>query len=415
MMKNLAQRIAKIPIKFYGYIKKDFLLLIRRKKYLYLSIAIPAVVALLFLFMLNPSKSGIKADVCDFDSSSYSKEYISSLEGFNVNFLPLENCRDLLIHNIRSGRTDIGFEIPEGFSETLSNLQPANLNVYYDNTDISLSNLISWKVDSSLASYKKEVVNVFNNELKSKVTSLRSNVDIALALASSSDLISKRIKMIDSDLKRVESMPTDFLINPIWTDKKPIYKENVGKDAGLAFVFPIISLFIILMLASSSLIYDKKTNFITRVKASTSSALYLLGKLVFFFTITLAQFIIILVLFLLYGSAYNISFVGLINTILMISMLNALMGMLIGLVSENEGIAILFSLMISFPLMLLSGIFVPIQTMPGLMQYIARIAPLEYQISAAKSVLLFNQPISTDWIWVVLVLFILVHHLIKRK
>jgi ABC-2 type transport system permease protein len=415
MMKNIAQKIARIPIKFYGYLKKDFLLLIRRKKYLYLSIAIPAVVALLFLFMLNPSKSGIKAEVCDFDDSSESRNYIDNLEGFDVKFLSLENCRDKLVQDIRYGRADIGFEIPDGFSETLSNLQPANLNVYYDNTDIALSNLVSWKVDSSLSSYKKDVVDVFNTELKGKVTSLRSNVDIALALASSSNLISKRIKLIDSDLRRVESMPTDFLINPIGTDMKPIYKEGVGKDAGLAFVFPIISLFIILMLASSSFIYDKKSNFITRVKASTSSALYLLAKLVFFFVITLAQFIIILILFLIYGSTYNISFIGLTNTLIMISMLNALIGMLIGLVSENEGVAILFSLMISFPLMLLSGIFVPLQTMPALIQYIARIAPLEYQISAAKSALLFNQQIPTTWIWAVLMLFLLVHYLIRRK
>lgn len=410
----MIDKIIKIPIKFYAYLKKDFLLLVKRKKYLYLSIAIPAVVAILFLFMLNPSKTGIRFEVCDYDNTDYSREYVSNLEGFKAEFLPLDNCEERMISDIKSGKTPLGVEIPGGFSERLENLQPAMMAIYYDNTDIAFSNLISWKVDVSLDKYKREIVDVFNQEIKRKIASLRSNVDIALALSSSSNLISKRIKLIDNDLKRIEETPTDFLINPIQTEKKPIYKENLSKDSGISFIFPIISIFMVLMLSSTSLIYDKKTNFITRVKSSTSPALYLLAKLVFFFAITLAHFLIILLLFLMYGSTYQASVLGVLNVILMISIMNTLIGLVIGLVSENEGIAILFSLMLSFPMMLMSGVFFAIQTMPGFLQYITKMTPLYYQITAMKAVMLFNQTISNTWIYPLVALFILVNYLINR-
>ena len=116
MIQKAIQKLAKMPIKFYAYLKKDFLLLVKRKKYLYLSIAIPAVVALIFLFMLNPSSSGIKVEVCDFDNTDASIEYLSNLEGFSAQFLSLDNCENRLISDIRTGKTPLGVKIPAGFS-----------------------------------------------------------------------------------------------------------------------------------------------------------------------------------------------------------------------------------------------------------------------------------------------------------
>jgi len=101
--------------------------------------------------------------------------------------------------------------------------------------------------------------------------------------------------------------------------------------------------------------------------------------------------------------------------IIFIAVINTLLGMLIGCISENEGIALLFSLIISFPLMLLSGIFFPLQTMPAFVQYLAKLLPLHYQIIAVKSVLLFNLEISSKWIITAIILFMLVYYLIRKK
>ena len=400
--------------KFYGYLKKDIFLLIKRKKYLYLTILIPLLIGILFLFFLSPSQKNISIGVCDLDNTEYSRQAVSDLRGFTSIFLPAENCTQNLISQIKSKRLSLGLEIPKGFSQNLLNLKQSGIIVYFDNTDIAFANFIDWKIDVSMAPYERSVINGLNSELKSRLSAIRSGVDFIIDLAEDYPSARNRVQSIDSDLKEVEEIETEFILNPIYTDKRPIYSEQT-KDAGIAFIFPVIVLFVVLMLSASSFIYDKKANFLVRVKASTSPIIYILAKLVFFFIITLINFLIILFLFLAYGSSYPFSILKIFNLLAFISVINTLLGMLIGLLSDNEGIAILFSFVVSFPFMLLSGIFYPIQTMPALMQYFAKIIPLSYQINYSKSVLLFGQSIGLSWLWVAFALLVAVYYLITRR
>lgn len=400
--------------KFLGYLKKDFLLLIRRRRYLYLFILLPLIIAGLFLFALNPSDYRIKAGVCNFDTNSMSRQAFANFKGFEPIFLEKQNCTDNLISMIKAGDVSLGLEVPVDFSSNIENLEQSKITVYYDNTDIALANLLSWKVDSSLGAFEREIIDSLNSELNTRISSARSNIEFFTEMVSVSPSLEERVGEIDSDLKTIGEMDTEFLIDPVWTDKKPVYEEGLKKSAAVAFIFPILALFVVLLLASTSIIYDKKTGFLTRVRSSTSPFLYLLAKLVFFIVLVFAQFLIIMVLFLLYGATYSYSFFSLLNIIVYIAVIDSLLGIIVGLISNNEGVAVLFSLIISFPLMLISGIFFPIQTLPRAVQYLTSIMPLNYQILASKSILLFNQGISNTWVYFAVVLFALVYWLIGR-
>ena len=59
-------------LKTYAYLKKDTLLLVKRKKYLYLFILLPLIIATLFLFALNAKTYDIKVGICDFDQTDIS-------------------------------------------------------------------------------------------------------------------------------------------------------------------------------------------------------------------------------------------------------------------------------------------------------------------------------------------------------
>ena len=262
--------------------------------------------------------------------------------------------------------------------------------------------------------YKYKIVDNFNNEVKEEIKSLRASVDLALAFSSQYNNIYPKIKKVDTDLKKIEELDTGFLINPIITEKISIYDKKLEKDAGIAFIFPIIAIFILLMLSSSSVIYDKKMNFITRVKSSTSPMTYLLAKVIFFFLLTISQFLIIILLFMIYESTYIFNFLDIINLLLFVAVINSLIGILIGLIAENEGITILFSLIISFPLMLLSGIFFPVETMPTILGFLSRLLPLYYQIMATKEVLLFGLNISYVWLYPAISIFVINYILIKK-
>jgi hypothetical protein len=401
--------------RFYGYLKKDTMLLYKRKKYLYIFILLPLIIAGLFLFALNPSGYEIEVGICDFDNTEISQASFSDLKGFDPVLLEENNCEENLKSKIKSGKLDLGIIINQGFAANLEDLKQSKLKVYYDNTDIAFSNLISWKVDQSLEPFKRTVIDQLNQELKSKVSSVRGGVDVLLEFSDISSALSNRVSKVDDDLRKIEELETEFLTRPIWTEKIPVYDEDLKKDAGITYIFPILAIFIILMLASTSIIYDKNTNFITRVKSTTSPISYILAKTLFFTALVFVQFLIILLLFMANGASYSLPIGGVIKLILFIGIIDTLIGFIIGLIANNEGIAVLFSLMISFPLMLVSGIFFPSQALPKITQWIGQILPLHYQINASKAVLLFGQTISNTWIWFAAALFIITIWLIRKN
>ncbi len=402
-------------LKTTAYLKKDTLLLTQRKKYLYLFILLPLIIATLFLFALNPKEYSISVGICDFDNTEISSNAFQNLDGFTPIILEKENCLEEIESQIKQGKIDIGLEIGQGFSENLADLKQSKLVIYYDNTDIAFTNLISWKVTQSLQPFKRQIIDNLNQELNSKVKSVRSGVDLALEFSDFSKTLTDKIEEADEDLRTLEEMNTEFLTNPIWTEHKPIYDEDLKKDAGIVYIFPILAIFIILMLASTSIIYDKNTGFITRVKTSSHLFYYILAKLIFFTALVAIQFLIILILFMITGAKYAISPLAILQLILFIGIINTTLGLIIGLISNNEGIAVLFSLMISFPLMLISGIFFPIQALPKTIQWISTVLPLHHQINATKQALLFGQTISNNWVYLAIPLIIFLYYLIRKN
>jgi len=402
-------------LKTYAYLKKDTLLLYKRKKYLYLFILLPLVIATLFLFALNPKDYNIKIGICDFDQTDTSTQAFQNLNGFNPIVLENGNCLEEMQNQIKQGKINIGLEIGKGFTKNLEELKQSKLVIYYDNTDIAFANLISWKIDQSLQPFKRQIIDNLNKNLNTKVSSVRDSVELALEFSDFSSKLTNKIQETDDDLKSLEEMDTEFLTNPIWTEHKPIYNEDLKKDAGIIYIFPILAIFIILMLASTSIIYDKNCGFITRVKTSSSPIFYILAKLIFFTALVAIQFAIILILFMFYGAKYAIDPTAIIHLILFIGIINTTIGLIIGLIANNEGIAVLFSLMISFPLMLISGIFFPTQALPQIIQWISTILPLHYQISATKQTLLFGQTFQTTWVYFAVILIVIIYYLIKKN
>jgi ABC-type multidrug transport system permease subunit len=398
--------------KFYGYLKKDFMLLYKRKNYLSVFILLPLIIAGLFLFALQPSDYSIDVGVCDSDMGDLSSEALD-LDNFNPIFLDDENCLENLLKGIREGDFPLGIVIHPGFSKNVENLKQSKIDAYYDNTDVSFASLISWKLDNSLKPLKIQIIDELNEELGGKTGTTRSGLNI-ITDELDFDFADEEIDDLDNLLQNVEELDTEFLIDPVYVSHNPLYTDEAGEGAGIIFIMPILILFVVLMLASTSIIYDKKSNFIMRVKSSTTISNYLAAKLVFFIGLVLTQFVIIFLLFMLFGNTYSIS-LGLVELIVSIAIVDTLLGFLIGLISENEGIAVLFSLIISFPLMLVSGIFFPTQTLPRLIQWFAGIMPLEFQIGASRAVLLFGENMGHGWLWLAGGLLILVLWLFRKK
>jgi len=374
---------------------------------------LPLVIAGLFLFALQPADYTIDIGVCNDDLGDLS-DSIYRIDNFNPIILDKDNCHETLLEGINTGQYPLGIIISAGFSKNIENLKQSKIDIYYDNTDVSFAGLISWKLDSALKPLKTQIIDSLNEELGSKTGATRTGI-ILIGEEIGLDFDEGRLRELDINLRNVEELDTEFLVDPIYVNHNPLYSGEVGKSAGIIFIAPILILFLILMLASTSIIYDKKSNFIMRVKSSTTVLNYILAKLVFMVLLVLIQFAIILMLFLTFQNQYQFNILGVLELVISIAVIDGLLGLLIGLIADNEGLAVLFSLAISFPLMLISGIFFPTQTLPKLIQWIAGIMPLEFQIQSSKNVLLLGSTMSHGWIWLAGILLIGVIYLMRKK
>ena len=423
-----AKNILNIPHKITGLVKRDIALLLKRKKYLYLALALPIILSLIYISSMNPQFAGKSIAVCDFDNTHESEQILTALtdiEGFKINRLDADKCEEELISKIKSGECVFGMAIEKGFSENTRNFKRTYIYIYHDNTNIAFSNFLGWKIDAALINYKREILDRANNEIKANTRSMKDDLGIAITFvdiagknigSASIEPLRQRLKGIDTSLATISKVDTDFLINPIMTQKKGIYTIQNPEDVIITYLFPIVAFFIILMLAGTSIIYDKKTNFITRIKASTTPLwAYILSKLVFFFIITLSQFAILFALFAARGAAFNISPSGLLIALLLISFTDTIIGMIIGLLSDNEGIAVLFALILALPLMFLSGIFFPVEFMPGFVQALAWVLPINTHITIMKEVLLFGTAIPLGVFYSSAIGFVVVYALLAKK
>lgn len=106
--------------------------------------------------------------------------------------------------------------------------------------------------------------------------------------------------------------------------------------------------------------------------------LIILGLAVLIFGVTIHGNFILLLFLLILGV---FSFVGL--------------GILITSVVKDEQTATMAMMTLMFPMMFLSGVFFPIQQMPGFMQYIAWSLPLTYATSALRKVMILGADVPS--------------------
>jgi len=71
------------------------------------------------------------------------------------------------------------------------------------------------------------------------------------------------------------------------------------------------------------------------------------------------------------------------------------LGILISAIAAEQETAMMIMMTLTFPMIFLSGVFFPIEQMPGFMQIISRILPLTYAIEALRKVIILGAGISS--------------------
>jgi len=421
ILKRLWGKVRQFPLSVWAFLIKEYMLLIRKKKYLYLSLALPLFLGIIYVFMLLNSSGSISVMVCDFDDTDLTRNVLSEHTEFVVDRATDEECLERMATAIHSRSHLFGIVIEDGFTYSLKDLQQAELLVFYDNSDPSIASLAEWKIDVALQPFKNSLVISLSDELKQKSMQARTSTKLAVELSEHLEgrtfsAIKRAIVNADNDLKRIENIDPGFVAIPVMTQKHGVHKEHNLMDLGIVSLFAVLNLFLLLMLCSTGVLYDRKTGLFKRIRASNSSMFsYVLAKLIYFLSVSIAEFVIILLLFIAFGARYTIVWSTLIWALLFISFVNTLIGILIGLVSDSEGVAVLMSLIITLPLLFLSGMFFPLEIMPKILQWFAKVMPLYTEVFMLKQAVLLEGIFSLHYFWIPVVLCIICLYFMNKR
>lgn len=436
-------------LSIFGLLYKEFLLLMRKKKGPALIIALPIVLSVIYgasVSALNsPVISNFKIGVCNFDKGNQTTQIISQLKSkFLIEDVSNEKeCKEILITKVSRKEYLLGFIIPENFSAKLLSGEQAKIQYYIDNSEIGMAPLIDVLMKNALYEYSREIVSSAESEIRKQASQIHSDLNTFKTILSSIENIIKsnsillgtayslltpllnelnsKIENYEEKIIFVENLNAAFLTQPIVLQSLGVYEQVNFQSFVFPLMFCIISLFTCLLLCSTNIIFDKKNNFILRLKTSgTSFITYLFSKIISFSLISLIPFIFIFILVLALGGTFSFDFQALMISFLLITSVNSLLGLLIGLISKSENVAILSSLIITLPAMFLSGAIVPIDILPNYIKIIAQVFPLHSEIILLKQTAIFNYSIekaaplvNTLFIYS-LILFIAVYLLLKK-
>ncbi|MBD3310163.1 hypothetical protein GF351_03005 [Candidatus Woesearchaeota archaeon] len=417
------KKLLKIIYQLQALVKKDYKVLLQKKKYLYLSLALPVVLSLIFIFTTTPSTAGVMIGVCDYDNTAETSQMISSISEFEVDKISSEGCAEELIRGIADERYLFGIVIPEGFTEDVKNYKQGQVTAYSDNTDVTLTNYLQWKIELVLKQYEYMMLSETEQDVKAKAEGLGDAITVSRKLVGSLGYSSDITAMIEDELddaqesvELIEGINARFLTDPVRVALSGIHPDLNPRSIGMTALFPIIALFMLLMLVSTNIIFDKNNGFFARLAASgCTNLMYLLSKLVFFLLVLVVQFGVVFGIFMIAGAGFSISWSALAKAVLVIGAIDISVGILIGILTENEGVALLVSLLLTLPLLFLSGLFYPLRLMPKAMQYISHIFPLNSQILVMRNAMLFAKDVHTELFWTAIILLAAAYYFLRKR
>src|SRR3989344_7243688 len=159
-------------------IKKEFLILYRRKKNLALLILLPVILGgLMALLPSMTSFQDVSVGLCDLDKSVLSNRFVSEVKSSfkTTEFSESKSfCEEELNRGVRQSAYTIGLIIQEGFSQSLEKLEKAGITVFYDNSDFRFETYLDWFIYRGLNSFKAGIIGEGEKKLKEEVGEINS-------------------------------------------------------------------------------------------------------------------------------------------------------------------------------------------------------------------------------------------------
>ncbi len=233
-----------------------------------------------------------------------------------------------------------------------------------------------------------------------------------------------------SELQRSINQTAHFLA--VYTKRDPRHivravtvkkEETFPETRPFHFMAPgiivVVLMLITFLTASTSLVTERKSGTMIRNMLSPIPLhVFLLEKMIFLLFLCAIQLVLMLIVVAFFDVFFSFSF-ELLGVFLLTSLFLIMGGMLLGACAQSENTALLSSLVLSIPLMFLSGVFFAFESMPKEMAMLGTYSPLTMAVALVESIQLYHTPPSFFFLEILLglciIFFSLTYLLVKKN
>lgn len=337
--------IIDIMKQFFSFVKKEFYHIFRDKRTMLILLGMPIVQIIIFGFAITTELKNTEIAVFDLSKDISTQRIIEQLEAseyFTVS--QVLNSSDDIEQVFRQGKVNMVVVFGENFNNNLLHTGEAPIQLIADATDPNQSLMQTGYATNIISSYQQELMREYNVPFR----------------------IVPEVKM---------------LYNP---QLKGAYNFVPG-------VMGLILMLICAMMTSIAIVREKEMGTMEVLLASPIKPIYIiLAKAVPYFTLSVVNLTSILLLsyFVLKvpvaGSLFWLAAISFVFIAVALSL-----GLFVSTIANTQVTAMLISGMgFMMPVMLLSGMIYPIESMPEVLQWISNIIPAKWYIDAIKKLMI---------------------------
>lgn len=346
---------------FLSFVVKEFYHILRDKRTMLILLGIPIVQIILFGFAITTEVKNSRVAVLDQSKDISTNRIVDQLQASEYfTITEMLNNPDDIDRVFKDGRVSLVIVFSDRFNESLMHTGEGSIQLISDATDPNQASMLVGYASNIIASYQQELMK-------------QSDIPIR---------INPEVKM---------------LYNP---QMKSAYNFVPG-------IMGLILMLICAMMTSIAIVKEKETGTMEVLLASPMKPIYIiLAKVVPYLTLSLINLCTILLLSVyvldvpVAGSMFWLAVVSFAFITVALSL-----GLLVSTLVDTQIAAMLVSGMgFMMPVMVLSGMIFPVESMPVILQWVSNIIPAKWYIAAVRKLII--QGVDISFVWQELVILI---------
>lgn len=204
--------------------------------------------------------------------------------------------------------------------------------------------------------------------------------------------ISAAMDNMSASIGKISSVESESILRPIKTVLKPVTAEKGSFDFLFPSLLTLVIMFGSILLASTSVLTERESKaYFRNLIVPVRSYIFVLGTLLSNITIMMLQAIVLLVIAkFVFDIEVFANIPGLVVSLVLVSAVFVLAGMIIGFVFNSEETATIASVCLSMVLFLFSSVIMPIEKMTKELAAVAKISPFVLSEGIFRHIIIFE-------------------------